>query len=64
MTDKNSEFIRFILGFILVAGTVIGGAKFLVETKYREGTAYKTKIVREYFDGFDRLAKTIFSQFD
>ena len=63
MTDKDSEFIRFVLSVILVGGTIIGGAKFLIETKYKEGTAYKTKIVREYFDGFDSLAKTIFSQF-
>lgn len=64
MTDKNSEFIRLILILILCFGSAIGGITLILRTGWESSSDARAKVVREYFDGCDRLVKTIFSQFD
>lgn len=64
MSYANQNFLKFILGFILLSGTFIAAVKIFIETEHKCRADAQVKVVRECFDGLDRLADKIFFKFD
>lgn len=61
---KDRDFLKLVLGFILVSGTIIGGTRIFIQTGWESSSDAKAKVVREYFDGFEDVVKEIFQGFD
>ncbi len=64
MNDKNQNFLRFILGFILLSGTFIAAVKIFIETEHECRADAQVKVVRECFDGLNGLIDKISFKFD
>ena len=62
--QQNMNFLRYVLGFILLSGTFIAGIKILIEIDYKCRADAQVRVVRECSDGLDRLADKILLKFD